>query len=145
VSQRRGFTLLEMLVASSIMAIAVVGLMAGLSGATRNAGRLLDYDRAAQLARLRMNELLLDQRTPLNTEISGRFDTSQSSGLEAGWRARVSNAELPPAPAPGQSCLQRVELQVWWMNGERERNFTLEGYRLGKLRQQDIPAQAVPQ
>jgi hypothetical protein len=132
-----------MLVASTIMAIAVVGMMAGLSGSLRNAARLLDYDRAAQLARLRMNELLLDRRTPLNTEINGRFDPSQSSGLEAGWRARVSNAELPPAPAPGQSCLQRVELQIWWMSGDRERNFTLEGYRLGKLRQEDIPAQAV--
>ena len=35
----RGFTLLEMLVASTIMAIAIVGLLSGIAGATRNAAR----------------------------------------------------------------------------------------------------------
>ena len=45
----RGVTLLEMIVAATILAIAVVGLMAGLSGTTRNAARLQDYDRAVQL------------------------------------------------------------------------------------------------
>jgi general secretion pathway protein I len=145
VRRSRGFTLLEMIVASTIMGIAVVGLMSGLATSTRNAARLLDYDRAVQLGRLRMNELLLDQRIPLNTELNGRFDPSQAAGGEAGWRARVTTAEMPPAPAPGQTSIQRVELQVWWMNGDRERNFTLEGYRLGRLRQEDIPVQAVPQ
>ena len=45
-----------MVVATLIMAVAVVGLLSGISGATRNAARLRDYDRAVQLARLRMNE-----------------------------------------------------------------------------------------
>lgn len=130
--------------ATTIMGIAVAGLLAGLAGSTRNAARLQDYDRAVQLSRLRMNDLLLDNRVPLNTELSGLFDPSQSGGLEAGWRARVTNAGLPPAPAPGQTSIQRVELEVWWKPGERERSFRLEGYRLGTLRPEDIPA-AVPQ
>ena len=49
-----------MMVATIIMAIAIVGLLSGISGATRNAARLRDYDRAVQLARLRMNDLLVD-------------------------------------------------------------------------------------
>ena len=53
-----------------IMAVAVVGLMSGLASATRNAARLQDYDRAVQLGRVRMNELLLDRGLPHN--ISGR-------------------------------------------------------------------------
>ncbi len=57
---RCGFTLLEMIVATLIMGIAVVGLLSGISGATRNAARLRDYDRVAQVARWRMNELLVD-------------------------------------------------------------------------------------
>ncbi len=52
----RGFTLLEMIVATTIMGIAVAGLMCGISSSTRNAARLRDYDRVVQLARLRMNE-----------------------------------------------------------------------------------------
>lgn len=140
--QNRGFTLLELIVATTIMGIAVVGLLAGLSSSTRNAARLLDYDRAVQLARLRMNDLLLEERAPLNVHFEGRFDPAVAGGLEAGWRARITNAELPPAPAPGQTSIQRVELEVWWTSGTHQRNFTLEGYRYGKLRQEDIPVVA---
>ena len=60
--RQRGFTLLEMIVATMIMGIAVVGLMSGISSTTRNAARLRDYDRVVQLARLRMNDLLADPR-----------------------------------------------------------------------------------
>ena len=47
----RGFTLLEMMVATVILAVVVVGVMVGISGALRNASRLTSYDRAVQLAR----------------------------------------------------------------------------------------------
>ena len=53
-----GFTLLEVLVATLIMGVAVSGLIVGLSNSVRNAGRLASYDRAAQLARSQMTELL---------------------------------------------------------------------------------------
>jgi hypothetical protein len=128
-----------MIVATTIMGIAVAGLLAGLAGSTRNAARLQDYDRAVQLSRWRMNELLLDARMPLNTTVNGVFDSAATGGLDAGWRARLTIAEMPPAPAPGQPCVQRVELEVWWKSGTRERSFTLEGYRAGTLRPEDIP------
>jgi len=118
-----------MIVATTIMGIAVVGLLSGLSGATRNAARLLSYDRAAQLARLRMNELLLDRRFPRNTTISGLFDPALTGGIEAGWQARLENFEMPPHPSPGQKALDRMELQVWWMSGSERRTFTLDAFR----------------
>ena len=40
VTGKRGFTLLEMIVATTIMGIAVAGLMSGISSTTRNAARL---------------------------------------------------------------------------------------------------------
>ena len=49
---RRGFTLLEMIVATTIMGIAVAGLMSGIASTTRNAARLRDYDRVVHLARV---------------------------------------------------------------------------------------------
>ena len=58
--RQRGFTLLEMIVATVIMATAVVGLLASISGAARNAARLRDYDRVVQLGRLQMNDILAD-------------------------------------------------------------------------------------
>jgi general secretion pathway protein I len=125
----RGFTLLEMMVATTIMAIAVVGLMASLSGAARNAARLRDYDRAVQLARLRMNELQLDVSFPRNSEVSGQFDRSLTSGLECGWRARVSLWKTPPYPVVGEFALERLDLEVWWAAGASRRTLTMSSYR----------------
>jgi len=133
-----------MMVATTIMAIAIVGLLSGISGALRNASRLTDYDRAVQLARLRMNELLLDQQLPRDTVIDGDFDPQQTGGRKAGWRARVANFEMPPNPQPGQIALDRLELQVWWMAGADRRTFTLDAYRPRVLKPQDI-VPGVPQ
>jgi type II secretion system protein I len=129
VKGERGITLLEMIVAATILAIAVVGLMAGLAGTTRNAARLQDYDRAVQLGRSRMNELMLDRRLPRNTVVTGDFDPSLAGGLEAGWKARLTQFELPPHAATGDIGLDRVELEVWWRTGRTVRTYTLDAYR----------------
>ena len=139
--RRRGFTLLEMIVATTIMGVAVVGLLSGISSSTRNAARLRDYDRVIQLARLRMNDLLLDERAPQNTVIAGDFDKALTGGLQAGWRANVTLAETPPSPVPGDFGLDRIQLEVWWMAGEQRRTFALESYRRRILRESDmVPA-----
>jgi general secretion pathway protein I len=144
VTGKRGFTLLEMVVATLIMAVAVVGLLTGISGATRNAARLREYDRAVQLARLRMNDLLMDYLMPRNTLVSGTFDPALTGGIESGWRARLENFEMPPVPAPGQLALDRMELEIWWANGNEHRTFTLDAFRTRVLRPEDV-AVGVPQ
>jgi len=127
-----------MIVATVILAVAVVGLLSAISGALRNAARLTAYDRAVQLARLRMNDLLVDSRMPRDTVVSGGFDPLQTGGLDAGWQARLENFEMPPNPAPGQMALDRIELQIWWMAGSERRTFTLDSYRQRLLRSQDL-------
>jgi general secretion pathway protein I len=135
---KRGFTVLEMIVATTIMGIAVVGLLSGIASSTRNAARLREYGRAVQLARLRMNELLLDQRFPRDVAVSGPYDPALSGGLEMGWQAHLTTFEMPPAPAPGQFALDRIELQVWWMAGTHRRTFTLDGFRPRVLKPEDF-------
>jgi type II secretory pathway pseudopilin PulG len=126
-----------MLVATTIMGIAVAGLMSGISSTTRNAARLRDYDRVVQLARLRMNSLLADPRTPRE----GVFDPEITGGLECGWRAQVGVAEAATAaPAAGDWVLDRIQLEIWWMSGAAQRTFTLESYRRRKLRPEDSGA-----
>ncbi len=125
------------MVATVIMAVAIVGLLSGISGALRNGARLTAYDRAVQLARWRMNELLVDQRLPQGPVISGAFDPEQTGGVEAGWRARLSTFEKPPGAGAGETALQRIELQIWWMAGSDRRTFTLDAFRPHVLTAED--------
>jgi|LNFM01.2.fsa_nt_gb general secretion pathway protein I len=124
-----GFTLLEVLVASVIMAVAIAGLLSNLTTSLRNASRLTEYDRAALLARHKMDELLLMPRLPGQQVIEGAFDFTQSGGVESGWKARASIFEGPPGAGPGVEILERVELQIWWKQGDKLRTFPLDGFR----------------
>jgi general secretion pathway protein I len=124
---KRGFTLLEMIVATTVMAIAVVGLLSGIAGATRNAARLREYERVVQLARMQMDFLLVDRT--VSGPRSGTFERQQTGGVEAGWQSRASVSETPPNASAGQPVLDRIELEIWWMQGEQRRTFTLDGYR----------------
>lgn len=135
--RRRGFTLLEVLVATVIMATAVVALLANLSTSLNNAARLTDYDRAVLLARRTMDELLLQPNLPKLTVIEGSFDP-QLTGAEGGWRARVTPFERLPQAGPGTLALDRIELEVWWMSGERRRTLSLEAFRTVVLRPEDL-------
>jgi type II secretion system protein I len=139
VKRKQGFTLLEMIVATAIMAIAVVGLLSGLSGSVRSATRVREYDRAAQLAQVRMNELLLDERTPRNVPVEGRFSPQLTGGVDAGWRAQITPFKMPPVLAAGEVALDRLHLEVWWMSGATRRTVALDGYREHVLKPEEIP------
>ncbi len=125
---RRGFTLLEMLVATAIMGIAVVGLLSNISTSLQHAGRLADYDRAALIAQRKMDELLLDARLPKDVPVAGKFDPAVT-GFDGGWRARVTTFEAPPNAGPAAPVLERLQLEIWWTSGFRQRSLSLEGFR----------------
>lgn len=136
--KRRGFTLLEVLVATVIMGIAVAGLIAGLSQSVKNASRLTDYDRAAMLAHTKMNDLLSDVNLPFDGLVEGQFAPYQTGGVPGGWRASLRPFDLPPRAGPGTLILQRIALELWWQpeNGTR-RVIQLESYRPTRI---PIPA-----
>ena len=139
---RRGFSLLEVLVATLVMAIAVAGLLGSLSTSMRNAARLTERDRAVMLAKQKMDELLLMPKLPKNIPFDGRFDPAQTGGLEAGWHAQVSTFDMQTPPAPGQAVLNRIQLEVWWKIGEDIRKFALDGYKSEILRPEDVVGMA---
>ena len=126
---KRGFTLLEVLVASLIMAIAVTGLLSALSTSLRNASRLTDYDRAVILARQKMDELILAVNVPVMIPIEGTWGPEMTGGTPTGFRAVITPFDVPPGARPGTPILERVQLEVWWTNGDKRKTFVLEGFR----------------
>ena len=137
---QRGFTLLEVLVATLIMAIAVAGLMSAISTSLRNGARLTDHDRAALLGRQKMDELLIASGLEKGVPFEGTWGPEVTGGLDMGWRARVTPFELPRGGSLGKPFLERVELEIWWMNGSRRRSFTLEGFHRAVLTTSDLMA-----
>ena len=131
---RKGFTLLEVLVATVIMGIAVAGLIAGLSQSVKNASRLTDYDRAAMLAHTKMNDLLLDVNLPFDGLVEGQFNRDETGGVPGGWRASLKPFDLPPRAGPGVVILQQIALELWWqpLTGTR-RTIHLEGFRRTRI------------
>ncbi len=129
-----GFTLLEVLVATTILGLSVAALLGALSQSMNNAARLRDYDRAAIAARAKMEELLLDPALPRFVELSGALSHDQR------WRARVVPFDVPPQPSPGYQVLDRIELTASWKSGSQTKSITIEGYRPGILRAADFAA-----
>lgn len=134
-----GFTLLEVLVATTIMAIAVTGLLSALSNSMSNASRLTEYDRSVLLARQKMDELLIANAAPIGVPFEGVWDPALSGGVPSGWKAMITPYEVPPGAAPGSYFLERVQLQVWWDSGGKQKTFSLEGYRQDKLKPNEAP------
>ena len=125
----RGFTLLEVLVATMIMGIAVVSLLTAISTSMRNAAKLTDHDRMAMLARTKMDELLVNYNLPLEGEFDGQFDGAVTGGEEAGYHVTTSVFEAPAQAAAGTPVLQRLLCHVWWKEGSGQRALDLEAFR----------------
>ena len=122
----KGFTLLEVLVATTIMAIAVTTLLTALTTSLTNASRVADADRAAVLAKRTMDEIIAAPSLP-GQNLQGQFDPA--TGIQGGWQARVVPFEAPPPQHRGIAGIDRITLQIWWMNGVQRRTFQIEGYR----------------
>jgi len=136
----RGFTLLEVLVAATIMGIAIAALLSNLTASMTNEAKLTEVDRAVLLARRKMDELLVDRRLPRMVEFQGMFPPEQTSGQVAGWRARVTPVEFRAGPAADENMIERIELDVWLKKGEKVRNVQLEAFRIARLRPEDMTA-----
>jgi prepilin-type N-terminal cleavage/methylation domain-containing protein len=127
-----GFTLLEVMVATLIMAIAVVGLLGNLHTSIRNTDRLSDYDRASLFAQHKMDDLLLDPGMPSFATLGGLYLAGEDPE-SSGWRAAVRPYEYPPKPQPGMNVLAQVHLEVWWLQNGQRRTFAVDGYRRATL------------
>ena len=122
-SNQSGFSLLEMIVATALTGLTVVGLLSLTSQSLSNSARIREYDRAAMLARAQMDELLTVDPPALNQPLEGAIDPL------TGWQARITPVEVDFNAAAGGTMLTRVDLTIWWQSDGRRKTFPLEGYR----------------
>ncbi len=96
-----GFTLVEVLVAVAVLAIALSAVIGAMAQQAKNAGYLRDKTLAVLVAHNRLAELQLEQELPATGRSDGEV---QMSGVEWTWRAQVTETEDP--------YLNRVDLEV---------------------------------
>ena len=125
----RGFSLLEMLVAISILALALGALYQAASGATRNVRTDEKYAYGVELAR---SLLAANARVPADG-ISARGETA------GGFSWRVDTRPLNfERTALASASLQAIEVVVSWLDGGKRRevvlNSVVEGVVQGPAR-----------
>jgi len=128
---------LEVMVATAIMGIAIAGVLNGISAAAHNAARLTQYDRAVLLAQSKMDELLAEPKLQRNVPLVGEFDAARTGGVPCSWSAVIQPFETTTA-APGSWVVDRIALEIDWMDGVTRHSYTLEGYRRGILQPGDM-------
>ncbi|WP_370590440.1 type IV pilus modification PilV family protein [Xylophilus sp. ASV27] len=119
VRPQRGFSLLEMLVAFSIMAFSLAMIYRVSGGSARNAGELEHYQHAALLAESVLN--LRDAVPP-----AGWNDQGES----AGYRWQVRSAPYPTdVNGPAAPPLYEVAVSITWLEGGTEKRYDLATLR----------------
>ncbi len=128
-SSCQGFTLIEVLVALTLMAVGLTTLLELFSGSLSLAYSSRVYTTATFLANQKMGHVMLEKEA---TTQSGSFEypyenfsfnveiTSQDLPV-GGDDSFLSEEEAPPSPG-----LKKILVTISWTDGNRERHFNLE-------------------
>ena len=120
-----GITLLEVLIAISLLGISFAAIFSGLSAGLRSAGRLEGYQQSVEFATEKLNELVLDPTVAAGQERSA----VSPSGIR--WKMRTELVDTRPLSDPERPAqLVRINLQVLWASGVGTQRFTLQTLKL---------------
>ncbi len=118
----QGFTLMEVLVAVTILGVGFVALFGVLSGSLQSVSRIEDRETLVRNAQMKLNEICLALR-------QGRQPAARSGefGGKYRWRAQIEAAGGDEEEGPRRAYrLARVRLQVAWPGSGSENRYQLE-------------------
>ena len=120
-----GVSLMEVLVAISLLGISFATIFSGLSAALRTTDRLDRFDRANDFAASKLSELILDPSLAAGQVRSG----VSPSGI--GWQARTQLVDTRPLFDPHKPAqLVRITLEVAWSTRSGRQSLRLETLKL---------------
>lgn len=108
VRRHRGLTLLEVVVAMTVLAIGIAGAMGAISACVRSSDAAARYSRGALLAQQVAAEFERSE-TLDSGNLSGTFD---SVDADYAWSADIGTAD--------EQGLQPVQITVSWQGGKRQ-------------------------
>jgi general secretion pathway protein I len=127
IARRRGFTLLEVVVAMAIMSIGLAVLYRAIGGGVRTVGDLSRYSHAVAIG-----ESVLQMRD------SVPVDGWRESGEWEGYRWAVASS--PHLPVEGAAvALHRVQVDVAWSDGLAEKSLSLVSLRPQQAERAEAP------
>jgi prepilin-type N-terminal cleavage/methylation domain-containing protein len=121
----RGFSLLEVLVAVTIIGIGFSIVFSGMSGSIRGLQRVEDTDRRVELARFKLAELDLIKRIRPNDTASGVF----ADGTRWTLRSSPYIAPIDDGQRRNPASVIRIDLTLEWMGRNGTQKRVIESYR----------------
>ena len=132
--KQRGFTLLEVLVAMTLIGFGLAVAFTAVSGTARMDEKMTDHSAAMALARSKLDEALANSQFVLAND----YGEDHYSGTDFGYRI-----QLRPVPilSPEQHVrirtfkrkLEKIDIEVFWGSKDARQSYTLSSYRVSPL------------
>ncbi|OPZ97521.1 MAG: Bacterial type II secretion system protein I [Planctomycetes bacterium ADurb.Bin412] len=119
--KKTGFTLLEVLLALSLAATAVVALLRLHVISIRMVDRSQTQVQAAALAEQKMAELMMAGWPPLGTDTG----SLEQEGRDYHWRTEVTDWKLPEPIGADLLPARRILVEIRWEQGKKEKKVQL--------------------
>jgi len=133
----RGFTLIEILVAISVLAISLVVILQLFSGGLKSVRLSNQYTRAIFYAREKMEEILLMEDLEVGSEEGSQEDESEDP---LRWRAEIVLIEPEEEEAsklPFDTL--GIMVDVMWQEGEKEKRFQISTMKVVEKKEDAEP------
>ncbi len=129
-----GFTLIEVVIALAVLGVGLVVIIELFSGGLRLGKTSVEYTRAVEYARLKLEEVTLADQL-VEGEETGEFDKDFQ------WSVGITKVDLlPPAKEPDFKPpveVYQIKVAVTWKSGLRERSTELETLKTVKFQEYD--------